>query len=291
MEQMAYLYRWGQSAEDSVLLRRAHLEERDRGANIENTLHMLRDADPYIYIHDAIVRRSEKYEYGGLIFNLPKTAYVRKIGEHPVTQGPVFEPIELSDEGPLFDLLRLEDLIISTTRPTEPDYSQVGRRQYGRSGSDLEDDIQRTYERAFQRCNRDEVELHRKIVRELRPEQFPFYHVKFEAHGGAKCTELGGKNQSGDLFSIGYVTYTPRISERTKPGMLTVFGIDGTSTLIWAYLVGRKQGDRLLGMIERREPRLWVGRFRVRFPQTRIHLLSELLEFADCEIPIDVAIG
>jgi hypothetical protein len=291
MEATGYLYRWGQSAEDSVLLRRAHLEERDRGANIENTLHMLRDADPYIYIHDCIVRGSDKYSYGDLILNMPETAYVRKVGEKPITGAPIFAPIKLSEEEPLFDLLGPEDLIISTTRPTVPPRSQMGRRQYGRSKSALENAIQSTYRIAFSRCNRDEVELNEVVVDLLENTRlFSYYNMKFEAHSGARCTEMGGKSLKDDLFSVGYVTYTPRVSERIRSGMVTVFGIDGTSTLIWSYLVRREYRDRLLGIIERREPRLWVGTFRVRFPETRIQRLSEL-SISDWDIPIDVAVG
>jgi hypothetical protein len=290
MEQTGQLFRWGHSAEDSVLLRRAHLEERDRGANIENTLHMLRDADPYIYVHDSIVRGSDKYAYGDLILNMPETAYVRKVGEKPNTNAPIFAPIELSDEEPLLDLLGPEDLIISTTRPTVPPRSQMGRRRYGRSKSELEKAIQSTYRAAFSRCNRDEVELNEYVVDKLEDTPlYPYYNMKFEAHNGARCTEMGGEGQKGDLFSVGYVAYTPRISERIKSGVLTIFGIDGTSTLLWCYVVSRKYRNRLLSIIERREPRLWVGTFRVGFPETRIHRLSEL-QFTNCEIPIDVAV-
>ena len=67
-----------------------------------------------------------------------------------------------------------------------------------------------------------------------------------------------------------YMAYIPHILDPIEgkgPSLLTVFGIDGTMTLLWSYVLTRPEWAGLVrDTVARGKPRVVVGRFEPRFP-------------------------
>ncbi len=104
---------WAHSAPIDVLTRKGT----NFPPNITSTLHMLRDSTASLYLADLI---NEKYNFGGVLYNLPPEVYKRPI--------PRFSQLSL---------LSHNDLILHTTRPAMNDDKKIDERWLLKSGLEL----------------------------------------------------------------------------------------------------------------------------------------------------------
>ncbi len=229
---------------------------------------MLRDADPFIYAFAELAERNS-YRYGGLLFNLPDNVYNFE-GE--------------PDHAPLVACLRDSDLILRTTRPTVPYWDKDSRHDFGgRSNTAIEQDLAGCDASFFYYCNREKVSFAQGVVAQLGGPKSTYAHLSFQQHGGAR-------RHHSERSLVGFITYSPQVSDTFNVPVANVFSLDGTSTLLWAYALTGELAGTLAGVIAGRKKRLLIAEFQVRLPdQRRILDLSEL-EFPSCKPTVDLLI-
>lgn len=266
------IYRFAESSEPTALRKRG---DRKFLAKLEYSLHMLRDSDPFIYVLDEL-SAVLGFRFGGILFNLPKQAY----GDYEEAQ---------AGDGILANA-RSDDLIVSTTRLTLP-YSEEddSRHKYGRSETKLEADICYAFARGrkefgdppstFLECNRTLVHVSADVISVTGATKYT--HVDFGMNRG--------RRKDGDKAILGYAAYVPRISNEFPYPMLNLFALNGTATLLWAYVVTTFFPGKLAEMVAANDYRLIIGKFNVKFPNRPILDLAELTYF-DRGIEVDATL-
>ena len=237
------IYRFAESSEKSATGRGTGI------ARLEDALHFLRDSDPFIYILDELSAELG-LRYGDVVFNLPADAFVK--AKPPAGPGFLGE-------------LTAKDLLVRTTRPTVPYSDKDIRHGFGRGGTPLEIALSFSDAEFFYYCNREEISLSQAIA--LEPQVRDRYRsVRFQQHGGAR--RIGGP-------FVGYVTFAPAGFRDVPSPVVNVFSTNGTSTLVWAYLLTRVLRGPLASAVAANEPSLTLCEFQVGFPD-RIERLCEL---------------
>ena len=187
--------------------------------------HQLRDGDAAIELMPILA--SLGYEYGGVFINWPKP-------EPPAIDTSIadFEKLQLGES----------DIVLLTTRPPMDD-DEDGWKSHCASNSELERDVFAALEKCVHYCSRKEVELQKSIGRNLQEGYQNRLHIEFEVvgqqasytgiyHGKAKNYEPWTEN-----MSAGYLIHVPL--GPSKPRLLAVFGMSGTMTLLWTYLLSK----------------------------------------------------
>ena len=109
-----------------------------------------------------------------------------------------------------------------------------------------------------------------------------FIDVKFGHHGARR------KDYNGNF--IGYVSFNPASASNINISVMNIFSLDGTSSLIWSYIVTTFFRRTLTDIFNDNQPRLLVGEFDIEFPERRICDLSEL-KFLSHSICVDIELS
>jgi hypothetical protein len=142
------------------------------------------------------------------------------------------------------DLERLgmgeQDLLLLTTRP--PIHDEPGdKHPLVKSGSDVEAEMLRSLERqCFATCKRTCIALREHLKGAMQPGFEKRFRSRFYSTGAEAPhveRERGSKKAVRGSTSAGYLVHVPLGNGR--PGVLAVFGMSGTMTLIWAYRLSR----------------------------------------------------
>jgi hypothetical protein len=190
-------------------------------------IHQLRDGDAFAEI--SFVLYSHGYEYGGLLLNPPP--------EEPGNASAV----DVS-------FLTSSDLLVVNTRPPLDDFDSDDKKRVPSSSNNLERSIFVALKPYLAKCARTRVKLSEAVAHQL-PERFGerafiwFYEnttQKRHTDGSyKKFRGLAGKSwqtPDGPERTAFYLIRVPEVWEG-GPGLLAAFGMSGTETLVWSYLL------------------------------------------------------
>lgn len=186
-------------------------------------IHRLRDGDAYSEIAAELYARG--YTYGGLLLNHP----AKDPSKRTIVDTSFFTP---------------SDLIVLTTRaPLDDD--EEDRKVVKRSGNSLERKLFRSLRKGFKVCARPMIQLTKRLAVRL-PEEFAERaEIQFIVYAGAtyKRWRKHGRRHWGtpeqkNLTAL-YLLYV-RHAWPDGPGLLTTFGMGGSESLLWAYLLRTK---------------------------------------------------
>ena len=192
--------------------------------NVRFRIHQLRDSDAFSELAAALYSRD--YRYGGLFLNLPP--------DEPQKESAV----DVSS-------LTSSDLLVLNTRPPLHDKEEEVNRPVPVSGTDLEKRIFRAVQRYLEKCSRSHILLAKHLADQL-PEQFrnranimfrqnrDASYIKHREYG----TRLWQKPTVEGLTAV-YLIQIQQVWE-DGPGLLVAFGMAGTETLAWNYLLRTK---------------------------------------------------
>jgi hypothetical protein len=181
-------------------------------------LHALRDGDAFAELAAALYEQHGKY--GGLILNFP-----------------------VSDDNPGPPTLGLSDLLVLTTRPPLND-DDFDRKYIKRSGTELEKSILQTVGLYFSVCRRSYVKLSEDMAAKLKYANRG--EIQFSMYAGAYYkrhrTPYTRSRELHKWEKPAKSTVTAAFALLTRlwdggPRLLSAFGMDGVSTLIWCYLL------------------------------------------------------
>ena len=168
------------------------------------------------------------YAYGGLLLNYPPLP-----GEDCGTLMKV--PVEA---GP-------GDVITTTTRPpVYPEHETNEKKRVDLACTDLEDRVVRAWDPFFELLIRPEMTLDAELQDELLPGYEDRRHIAFYQLEGSRYKDFGRKKYKGVPRTAAFLLRTRELWPG-GPGYLGIFGMDGTTTLIWAHLL-RTRHRRLL---------------------------------------------
>jgi len=187
----------------------------------------LRDGDSALFLAPVLAERG--YEFGGVIFNPPAEPPADPIARRKVDR---------SFLGP-------NDLILVPTRPPMHDLLDGDRRYIRRSFTDLEQLVFDALGTAFSHCSRSQVTLTDAAVRG-EPEVAERQNSTFHQTWGAAVDSYRAVNatrwsrpEKGKYVTITYLAYV-RPAWENGPAVLATFGIGGTETLGWNYLLATR---------------------------------------------------
>ena len=275
---------WAHSAPIDVLTRKGT----NFPPNFIRTLHMLRDSTASLCLADLI---NEKYNFGGVLYNLPPEVYKRPI--------PRFSQLSL---------LSNNDLILHTTRPALNDHETNQKRQLFKSGSELENIILQNMSKFFLHCDRKLIILSEKIANRFQLKDDSSYRaVIFDIYVDAYIAYKANVDNLDDLnnpknkvantdSAVGYIVYIPELINKNSkeigsPSVLSVFGLNGSMTHIWSYLVLTKFSDLINDIISSKKPRIILAEFSPNIPNDIIpYDLAFVAGSVDCKIKVDVTL-
>jgi hypothetical protein len=255
---------------------------------IKDTLHMLRDSTACLFLSELI---NGKYNFGGVLYNIPPKIYFPEKKK---------EDLILSS---LPDLSN-NDLILHTTRPAMDDDEESDKRWLIKSGLELEKIVLQNMEKFFHYCNRQYILLSHDIKYDGDYRAIKF-HLKIDAYISCKAnvkdlhsleTICKKKKSSKSNKTVGYIVYIPELvneslKEIGNPGLLSVFSLNGTMTLVWSYLVLTRYSNLIHEMISSKKPRIILAEFSPNISNDIIpNDLSSVVDSVDCEIKVDVTI-
>ena len=148
-------------------------------------------------------------------------------------------PVDLSFVGP-------DDLLLHTTRPPKDDAAQGSRKQVELAHTDLEQRLFDAWDRYLDTCSRLHVTLNRRLAGAFEPGFESRRSMSFRERTGAPYKDLnalygGAKREPCGRGENRTAAFLLRLGHAWKggPGLLGVFGMDGVSTLVWAYRLAR----------------------------------------------------
>jgi hypothetical protein len=186
-------------------------------------LHALRDGHSLLDL--AVLVTCSGAEYAGPLLNWPER-----------WGGADGEPNGVSKD----------DVILLATRPPIHDVDAGDRQVVERSGTGLEQRVFDAFGRFFERCSRSQIVLTRRAAAWLLDKYANRANVQFRQYGGARfdAYQRSGsagwdRNTAANYRTAAYLLYLPAIDSE-GPGLLSAFGVDGQSTLLWtSFLRGR----------------------------------------------------
>jgi hypothetical protein len=191
--------------------------------------HQLRDADAFNEISALLNQKG--YTYGGLILNFPpkKGARPRRVDTSFVTSN---------------------DLIVLTTRPPLDDEKAKGKKLISRSHTTLENKVFAALRPYLRSCTRLIVELSPRLAEQLPVAVANRACIEFKGGYGATYKSysshglLSMQKAGFPSRTAMYLVHPPK-RHKDDPDILCAFGMGGTETLIWAYLLRTKFPDKL----------------------------------------------
>jgi hypothetical protein len=133
------------------------------------------------------------------------------------------------------------DRIASTTRPP---LLECGKKQVSRGWTQLEAHVLNAWKPFFAQLNRHEILLATKLHDELAPGYENRRHIFFRTREGADYFELGPLRYRGRPRTAAFLLHTRELYPG-GPGYIGIFGMDGTTTLIWAHMLRTRHRDLL----------------------------------------------
>ena len=184
-------------------------------------IHQLRDGDAFAEVSPLLY--SAGYEYGGLLLNLP------------TSETDVPPEIDLS-------FLSSSDLLVVNTRPPLDDRDSEDKKRVPSSRTNLEDAMFEALRSYLATCARSRIRLSKAIARQL-PESFRdraliwFYEYTNGTYYRYRWPDDDNWQKPGSPKRTAF--YLIRIPAIWKggPGLLVAFGMSGTDTLLWSYLL------------------------------------------------------
>ena len=275
---------WSQLAPIDVLTRKI----RNHPPKIKDTLHMLRDSTACLFLYELI---KGKYNFGGVLYNIPPDVYFPEKKKDDL----VFSPLpNLSNN----------DLILLTTRPAMNDDKEIDKRWLLKSGLEFEKIVLQNMEKFFHYCSRQYIILSQEIKYDGLYRAIKF-KLKIDARIACKADvkdldsleTICKKNKSlKSNKTVGYIVYIPELvneslKEIGNPGLLSVFSLNGTMTLVWSYLVLTRYSHLIHEMISSKKPRIILAEFSPELSNDVIpNDLSSVVDSVDCEIKVDVTL-
>ena len=216
--------------------------------------HQIRDGDAALQLVDAL--RNLGYEYGDLFINWPHESGTAD------TSIADFARLDMDEN----------DVLLLTTRPPLTDEPDQQKPNYA-SGTELE---KRVFEALGARClsecsrtcvstlpvlrktfragyeNRSTVQYYAIRLRDRRPQA---QDQPGEFIGDASYHAVSGRGGTSvprelmKRLTAGYAVHVP--IAQGMPRLLAVFGMSGTTTLLWSYVLGSKRGDLVKWVLDR----------------------------------------
>jgi len=193
-------------------------------------IHERRDLGAALELLPAL--RERGYEHGEQILN----ATLEVPAGATVPAGDLY-PVDRT-------LFRPGDLILQTTRPPLDDAKVGNRKKVRRGNTDLERNLFEVWDQYLPRCSRQRVQLAERVQQCL-PEGFEnrkemvFFERTTAPYKFLNALDgRGDKRPPSDHLTAAFLLRVDRLWTR-GPGLLGAFGMDGTSTMIWAYRLGR----------------------------------------------------
>ncbi len=225
----------------AFLLRQHDLSRRARAFHI-------RDGAATLEIVTALA--GFHYEYGGLLLNYPPLPGqdADRVMKVPVEAGP-------------------GDLITTISRPSiHPEHETNEKKRADLACTDLENLVIRAWEPFFELLIRPEMTLDAALHDELLPGYEDRRHVAFHQLEGSRYKDFGRKKYTGKPRTAAFLLRRKELWPG-GPGYLGIFGMDGTTTLVWAYLLrmrlralleepGFAMAELCMGAIPKRTPNL-----------------------------------
>jgi len=192
--------------------------------NVRFRIHQLRDGDAFSELAAALYTRG--YRYGGLFLNLPPDEPEKELS------------VDVSS-------LTSADLLVLNTRPPIHDREEEVNRPVPESFTDLEKLIFQVLKRYFETCSRSHILMAQRLADRL-PESFRNRaNIMFRMNRDAsyiKYREYGDRlwqKPTVEGLTAVYLIQIPHLWEN-GPGLLVAFGMAGTETLVWNYLLRTK---------------------------------------------------
>ena len=280
-------YWWAHSAPIEVLTRKTR-KNRHKLPQIKDAFHMLRDSAACLFLSELI---KGKYDFGGVLYNIPPDVFFPETQENDL----VFSSLpNLSNN----------DLILHTTRPAMNDDKENDKRWLFKSGSELEKIILKNMKKFFRYCSRQHIILSKEVKYDGHYRAIKF-NLRIDAHIACKANvhdqlsleKICKKSKvSRTNKTVGYIVYIPKlINENFKeigsPGVLSVFGLNGSMTHLWSYLILTNFPNLINDIISSKKPRIILAELSPKIPNDIIpHDLSFVVGSVDCEIKVDVTL-
>lgn len=189
-------------------------------------IHQLRDGDAFAQLSPLLY--SKGYEYAGLLLNLPS---------------------ESREQAPHVDVSSLtsSDLVVLNTRPPIHDQTAYDRHRVQRSYNKLEDLIfEAVKPKYLKKCARSEIVLRENMAARLHPGFKDKADIVFHSSHDSSYLRYRGyedkfwnKPPPDQKRTAVYLIQIPAIWP-DGPGLLAAFGMAGTETLVWNYLLGTR---------------------------------------------------
>lgn len=193
-------------------------------------LNKQRDGDAFIEL--APILATENCRYGGIILNSPPPGLdVSNLPEKPIKVNHSF--------------LKPTDLLVLTTRPPLDDENKRDKKIIYCSHTDLEAKVFKTVRPYFGISTRSNIQLSEEIARELPSRYAKRANITFRQNQGAYYTsyrQLGSLKWFMPELPPRTAAYLliPRKRHQRHPQVLCSFGMGGTETLIWSYLLRKR---------------------------------------------------
>jgi len=223
--------------------------------------HQIRDGDAALELFESL--RLLKFEHGGILINWPFTDGIID------TSMTDFVSLNMGES----------DVLLLTTRPPLDDREE--KKPLRPSGTELERKIFAVLrEKCFAECSRSTVAVHPHIRTHFlanykNRSEVKYYATRLKSRGEVEDEELIGDASYKELCgrdgtvlsetdmkrrSAGYVVHLPL--GRGMPRLLAVFGLSGTMTFLWSYVLSKTYNHLLDWVLEYpKEGSLNHGRF------------------------------
>jgi hypothetical protein len=232
---------FGQMAPSNVLRK----GDTQHPAELINSSHMLRDCSSGLMIYSKL---KDLYDFGGILLNLPPEIYEYDLPNNTSC-----------------DYFNSSDLILMTTRPALDDDSINDKRHLHRSHSNFENTLYESNLRIiFTVCSRQNIILSDFVMSHIGtgdPRRI-YRGIRYSIYKGAFYTSCADTDNPVDLekhtnqrdMTVGYLVFLPHINvidhPLTKgPGFLLIFGLNGTTTMLWSNLIVRKYAKLLTNIV------------------------------------------
>jgi hypothetical protein len=195
-------------------------------------LHHQRDADSFIELMPLLIDKG--FQYGGIFLNLSSADRVKSVPPEDIP-------------------LQKNDVIVLMTRPPLDDEEEGPHLVIRKSGSALEEKIFDSIRKYISVCSRRQVSFHPSLVSQFTAGNEDRSSITFTGHG--KITQYFNvaryqatvdsrkrvkqwRQKDGPKTAV-YLFNLKEIWEG-GPDLLVSFGMTGTCTLIWAYLIRKR---------------------------------------------------
>lgn len=257
-------------------------------AHMLDSIHMLRDGNSFNFVSSCVAR---EFTDCGIILNLPPGVYKK--------EGPDFGPLPP---------IKHDDLLVLATRPPIDD-DEDDRRSISESASEIEEAIFKELKKVFEYCSRKTVLLSEAFMEDLDASSRKYATVQFNVNKNAYWNRHSSI-RSGDRWkrfhklgklqaaanprkTLGYLVYIPEIPFGENPSLLTSFGMNGTSNLLWNFAVKTHFCDEVRTIIRAGRPHILVGEFSLNLSndQRPTYISPDLVSIPEKVIDMDFELG